>query len=245
MKAAIFIEKREKYGMGLAMIVFTILTSGAIVGQNFITVFGLNNISTSMFITPIAFILVAAITELYGFRYARSVIWMFSVCSLFMAFLLFIFTKIPASNAYIGDVNVFHKFCIRLAIIVTSSAVISLISEHVNAWSISKLRMFTRGRFLLLRAFLSISFAVAIDTGLFFPFFILRQHYNITASFEEICLHISVKILFEVMLLPVFWLIVECIKLKEGEAEFDTLPECGIFYSSARLLQPGVTIGGK
>ena len=228
-------HRSVRYDVKIAMLIFTILVTSSIAGQNLINVFG-HNIATGMLLFPLTFPLVAAATELYGFEYTRSIIWTAAFCNMLMVFMIFLFTIIPSSRAYVGDPVLYHKFCDRLSYLVLISTFAYLISEYVNARIISKLGIWTSGNFLLFRALASISVAIMIDTWLIFPFFISRQK-MLSVAIGETFIDMFVKIGYEILLLPLFWLLVEYVRYKEGRYYQEQLPECSSSYSSVHYLQ--------
>lgn len=229
-------QKTAKSDLKIAMLMFVILIASSIAGQNFINLFD-HNIATGMLIFPINFILVALITELYGFRYARSIILFAAFCNMILASIIILFTKIPSSSAYIGDALVYHKFCERLAHLIFISTCAYIISEYTNAWIISNLSRIFSGKFLLWRAFLSISIGVTVDTWLFFPIVLSRQNSTSAAAMETF-FDMFVKIGYEMLLLPLFWILIEYSKYrKQNTSYFDNLPESALPYSSVHYLK--------
>jgi len=225
---------RARHDLKITMILFTILVTSTIAGQNFVTVFGYR-VTSGTLIYPLTFPLVASLTELYGFRYTRSVIWTGAACNLIMALIIFLSTIIPSTHTFVGDVGMYHRFCSRMAELITLSTLAYLVSEYANAWIISRLGILTQGKFLLLRAFASISTAAAIDTWIIFPLFLSRQKY-IGVAAKETFIYMLIKILMEVCLLPLFWIIVEFVKHKEGGYSSE-IPDGSLPFTSVHYMQ--------
>lgn len=227
------IKKSVGYDVKITMLLFAIIVTSSVAGQNLIQVFGYT-ISTGMLIFPLTFVLVATATEIYGFKFARSMIWTAGFCNLFMVTVILLFIKIPSSHAFVGDIAIYQKFSLRLAYLMSISTFAYVISEYVNAWLISRLSALVNGRFLLFRALFSISIAVTVDTWLVFPFFFSRQG-NISAAVVETLMDIIIKISYEILLLPLVWFLVAYIRNKNNESRFSDLAP-SLSYSSIDYL---------
>jgi len=236
------ILSRPGYEVKIPMLIFTILVASTIAGQNFISILGYK-ITSGTLIYPFTFPLVASLTELYGFRYARSVIWTGAFCNLLMAIIIFIISMTPSSQAYVGDVDIYHRFCERMTKLITFSTLAFIVSEYANAWILSRLGVLIQGKFLLIRALLSVSSAVAIDTWIIFPLFLTRQK-NISIALKETFAYMMIKIIMEICLLPVFWAIVEYVRRREGGYHFSEIPECGLPFTSVQYIKTDPTLTG-
>jgi hypothetical protein len=87
-----------------------------------------------------------------------------------------------------------------------------------------------------LRAFTSISIAVIIDIVLFFPCFLSRQP-SIKIAIIEAVVNGVFRIGCEILLLPLFWLLVAYVEHKERENFTTVLPACAEQFSSSHYLK--------
>jgi uncharacterized integral membrane protein (TIGR00697 family) len=226
----------------LAVLLFTILISSCIAGQNLITFWEIK-ITSGALIFPFTYILVAISTEINGLKYTRSLIRITAFCSLVMSAIIMLFTILPSDKAYIGDIAIYHKFCSRLAYLMSISSFAYLISEYINSWALEKFRIMMNGRHFILRVFLSSSIGSIVDTWLVFPFFISRQT-SLESSLIETCIHMFLKLGYDLLLLPIGWLIIEYIKRQKNNFD-DMLPDFIKQYSSRHYLSSILVLGEK
>lgn len=227
-------ERSEyKYSIIIALLLYMILYTGIVAGQNLITFFGIT-ITTGMLIFPFTYILIAISTELYGTRKTREIIFCSAFCNILMIFIIFIFSKIPSERAYIGDPAIYHNFTSRLSYLMLVSTVAFLVSENANVWIISKLRALTNNGNLLTRAFLSTASAIIIDTWLVFPLFLSRQN-DLGLAVWETLIVMCIKLGYDIVLLPIFCVIIEMIKYQHGDRE-DCLPGYAKAFTSSSYL---------
>lgn len=229
--------KPSTYDLKLAFFLFSLNMASSIAGQNLIRVFGCD-FQSSILIYPLSYMIVAALTELYGFRYTRSVIWTITVCNLFIVFIVFSFTKLPSysPSVYVASTDVYRKFCGRLVSIITMGTIASLAADYSNAWIIAKLRILMRGRYFIFRALISITAAVIIDAIFILPL-LLSRHGVAGVSIVETALDTVFKIGYEILILPICWFLVEYINYKEGRSGREMLPKSAERFSSVSYLQ--------
>lgn len=223
----------KRYDTIIALLMYMILFTSVIAGQNLIEVFGIT-ITTGMLIFPFTYILIAASTELYGIKKTREIIFSVAFCNIIMILTIFAFTQIPSERAFLGNSELYHDFSNRISYLLFISTIAFLISENLNAWIISRLKILTSGNMLVFRAFLSTACAIILDTWLVFPLFLSRQQ-DIEIAILETLVVMTVKLAYDMALLPVFWAIIAFIKYKSDE-EIDALPECARPYTAAHYL---------
>lgn len=227
------IIKNFSYETIIAMCLYTIMITSIIAGQNAVKIFN-HTITTGMLIFPLTYILVATSTELYGVKKTRIIILCASFGNLFMGGMIFLFTKLPISSSFIGNVQLYHQFSHRLSYFLFISTFAFVVSESANVWVISRLRLITGGKKLLLRAFLSTSSAVIIDSWILFPLSIsFIKNAKLSQAIVETFLIMLIKIGYDMLLLPVFWVVVAIIKQKEG---IGILSDCAVPFSSITYL---------
>lgn len=219
----------------LAVLVFLISITSCIVGQNFIQI-GSVNLTTCILLFPWSFILVSVITESYGFRQSRHVIYSVAGCTYLMVAIIYLYTLIPTDDAFIGDPLLYKEFQKRLIFLMLVTATAYLVSEFCNAMILSYLKHLTSGRHMLLRVFFSISLATLIDTLLVFSFFSSR-YTDIKLAVFETSMVLAIKITYEMLLLPVFWLMSNYIKKASGMPSGTILPAAAAHFSATAVLE--------
>jgi len=178
---------------------------------------------------PLSYIFGDILTEVYGFRRSRRVIWLGFMAAILMSLTFYVVQLLPpaAGWSYQDDFSHILGFVPR---IVLASLVAYFAGEFSNSFTLSKLKIFTRGRFLWIRTITSTLIGEGLDTLLFctiafygtIPFPVL-----ISVILSNYIFKCSVEILFT----PFTYIIVNFLKKKENEDVYDT----GISYNPFRF----------
>ncbi len=229
------IKNNGNYDIKIAMFLYAILFTSLIAGQNLINIFGYT-ITSGMLIYPFTLHFIAAATELFGFKRARTMVWTTTVCNVFMISIIIAFTYLPSSAAaYIGDSEVYRDFSQGMAFLMSVSTYSYVISEYINAWIISKLRALTNGKLLLLRALFSTSVATIVDTLLVFPFFLTRQE-TLLEAMVGMFIVLGVKLIYDIIFLPLVWIIVAYVRYRDSSLNNNSTDSMNSPYSSVTYL---------
>jgi len=223
---------KKRYDTFLAMATYCILITCAISGQNLINVFGLT-VTSGMFVFPFTYMFIAASTELYGAQTTRQTIIYCTAANAVMLGVIFLFTQIPSERSAIGSAEVYHAFLNRFSYVLGISTLAFAISENVNVWLLSRLKVLTHGRLFIQRAFLSTVCAVTLDTMLVFPFYFSRQG-SFSQAAMEASMVLGMKIFYDIALLPLCWGMVACIK---SITAAPTLPQSATPFTSSYYLK--------
>lgn len=178
---------------------------------------------------PLSYIFGDILTEVYGFRRSRRVIWLGFIAALLMSLTFYVVQLLPpaAGWQYQDDFRHILGFVPR---IVLASLVAYFAGEFSNSFILSKLKIFTRGRFLWVRTITSTLIGEGLDTLLFclIAFYgTLPVPVLIAVILSNYIFKCSVEILFT----PFTYIIVHFLKKKEKEDMYDT----GINYNPFRF----------
>lgn len=116
---------------------------------------------------PFAYMLGDVLTEIWGFKKARKVIFLTFICNAFLVICTFLGTLLPfpESNSDIANAySVVFGYAPRILI---ASFVAFLTGEISNAFLMEKIKKFTKGKHLWLRTIGSSAVAHALDTVIF------------------------------------------------------------------------------
>lgn len=168
---------------------------------------------------PITFIFDDIITEVYGFKASRRIIWLAFLANLLVTTSLFIVTQLP-SSAYFQEQSAFEAIFTLTPRILFASLVSYLIGEFANSYVLAKLKVATNGKMFGLRAIASTIIGVGLDTVLFCSI----AFYGIIPN--EVILSLIgfqyfVKVTYEIMILPITYKIVAYLKESENIDFFD------------------------
>lgn len=181
---------------------------------------------------PVSYIINDCITEVYGFKKARLVIWMGFGLNLFVALASFLVCSLPdpmtADNQAIADsFNALFHFVPRTTI---ASLLAFITGSSINAWVMSKMKVATEGKGFSGRAILSSVAGELADSVIFFPI-AFSGILPFKAMLGLMVTQIVVKTLYEVVILPVTRKVVKMLKDKEQMDTFDR----GISYNPFKI----------
>lgn len=175
-----------------------------------------------MIMFPIIYIFGDVLTEVYGFKRSRLIIWMGMVCNLMMAFLMALVTWMPSPSFYEGTGA--YQFIFSLTpIIVIASMVGYFFGEMSNSMVLSKMKKWTKGKYLWSRTITSTIVGEGVDTMLFcvIAYGPLGFAFGWDVIIYMLVLAYILKVLYEVLATPLTYKIVNYIKRKEQIDIFD------------------------
>ena len=124
-------------------------------------------VSAAIVCFPLSYIISDVLTEVYGFRVARGVIWLGFVCNLIMVFFFWLGDIIPGA-VFWEDESSFETILGATGWILLGSFTAYLAGEFTNAGIMVVLKNKTQGRHLWLRTISSTVAGQGIDSIIFF-----------------------------------------------------------------------------
>lgn len=183
-------------------------------------------------IFPISYILNDCITEVYGYRKSRLVIWIgFAMC-LFVSVTSFAITALPRP-LYEENYTISDSFNTLFALVPRTN-IASLLAflggSTVNAYVMSKMKISSGGRRFGYRAIVSSVLGELSDSLIFFPVaFAGLLPFEGLVSF--MVTQVILKTLYEIIILPFTNIFVRWLKVREGMDTYDV----GISYNPFRI----------
>jgi uncharacterized integral membrane protein (TIGR00697 family) len=179
---------------------------------------------------PLLYVINDILTEVYGFKASRKVIWLALFCNLFSTFVLFGITLLPPAPHWSNHEGFASVFSLAPRILVASFTSY-FIGELLNASTISILKIQLEGKFFALRAILSTCVGAFIETTIFA--LIAFSHYLPFSEVLNITLTLTiVKVLYELTVLPITVKIATYLKKAENIDVYEkpTLRNAFSFY---------------
>lgn len=169
---------------------------------------------------PLSYIFGDILTEVYGFKSARRVIWLGFFCSLLMSLMIILIGVLPPGSGWEnqGAYDAILGLTPRLVI---ASLIAYTAGEFSNSIILAKMKVWMQGRWLWMRTIGSTVIGELIDSVLF----ICIAFWGILPNEVIIGLIVSnyvFKLFFEVVLTPVTYAIVKYLKKNEHEDYYDT-----------------------
>ena len=207
-----------KYFDLLASIFIVVLLISNLVGQK-ICAFGPFRVSGAQLLFPITYIFGDIFTEVYGYGGSRRVIWIGFFAAGLMALMGMITVALPPApewhnqEAFATVFGVVPRFVI-------AGLVAYWCGEFANSFTMAKMKLLTKGRFLWSRAVGSTVVGQAVDTVvlMIIAFGGMR---NVGLIVRLILSAYLFKVAYEILAIPLTYLVVGFLKRAEGVDKFD------------------------
>lgn len=202
----------------LVAIFITTLITANITAVKLVSVFGLV-VPAAIVIFPLSYIVGDVLTEVYGYRQARWVIWLGFGCNLLAVAAIWLGQVLPAA-AFWDEQAAYEQILGATPRLLGASFLAYLVGEFANAFVLAKLKIATQGRQLWLRTIGSTLVGQGLDSLLF-----LTLAFAGTLSVAQLVTAILTqwlaKSLYETMVTPLTYVVVNFLKQREGLDVFD------------------------
>ena len=191
--------------------------------------FGPMNMTAGLIVFPVSYIINDVVCEVWGYRRTRLLIWMgFGMNFLFVAFGA-LADWIPGASYWHGEEG-FHQIFGLAPRIAGASFLAFLSGSFINAYVMSRMKLSSGGRHFSARAILSTVFGELTDSIIFFPLAL-----GGVIPWEEmpslVITQVTLKTLYEIMVLPVTIRVVKFTKAHDHEDVYDA----GISYNIFKI----------
>ena len=179
-------------------------------------------LSGAVIIFPISYIINDLLTEVYGYKKAMNVIWMGFIMSAFVALAAHVVSILPMpiddnSQAIAQSFNSLFGMIPRTT---AASLLAFILGSYMNSIVLSRMKIATKGKGFGWRAIASTVAGELSDSVIFYPLAFLGTM-PVRTILSIIVTQVSVKTLYEIVILPVTALISRKLKAKEGIDTFD------------------------
>lgn len=168
---------------------------------------------------PLSYIFGDILTEVYGYKRARNVIWTGFLMALLMSLVFIIVGKLPPASDW-GNQSAYDAILGLTPRIVIASLIAYASGSFANSFILAKMKIWSKGKMLWARTIGSTVVGELIDSALF----IVIAFWGIFPGSLLIALIFSnyiFKTIVEVVLTPVTYKVISFLKKKEGEDYYD------------------------
>lgn len=170
---------------------------------------------------PISYLFGDILTEVYGYKRSRKVIWAGFGALIFASLMAFGVTSLPSAATMSPE----QRAAVDLIFgqtprIVAASLIAFWAGEFVNSFVLAKLKLLTSGRFLWIRTVGSTILGEIADSLIFYPVAFFGNWSN-EQLISVMIGNYFIKVLWEVVATPFTYLIVGWLKRAEHEDYFD------------------------
>lgn len=204
------------------LVLITALFTGALIVSNVVAVkigsFGGHYLSSAIIVFPLSYILGDILTEVYGFKVSRRVIWSAFLANAMVVLAIVGAGELPAAPFW-TDQPSYDAILGQTWRIVAASFVAFLAGEFTNSIILARMKIATEGRWLWARTIGSTIFGQGVDTVLFVLIaFLGRGIPNLHILIWETWLF---KVGFEAAATPLTYVVVNALKRLEGLDAYD------------------------
>lgn len=210
--------KNYKYLTYITVFFVSVLMISNIVSVKIIDL-GLFTFDAGTLLFPLSYIFGDILTEVYGYKKTKEVIWLGFFMAFFMSLVFVLVAYLPPASDW--TLNEDYKNILGAAPrIVFASLIAYLLGSFSNSIILAKMKIWTNGRKLWARTIGSTLVGELIDSTLF----ILIAFFGVLPSSLLLTLIISnyiFKSLVEILFTPLTYKVVNFLKKAEGEDYFD------------------------
>lgn len=187
------------------------------------------SITSGALIFPISYIVNDLIAEVYGYSKAKKVIWFGFAMNALMVLYYEIAILVPGASYFEGQ-EAFATVLGGTGRVLGASFIAYLSGSFLNAAVLSKLKVKTNGKWLMLRAIASTFVGELVDSILFVTL-VFAFVYDINSILIMIGTQTLLKTVYEIIIFPITNIIIKKVKRVEGLDTYDN----NISYNPFRL----------
>ncbi len=176
---------------------------------------------------PLGYVLGDILTEVYGYARARRIVWVGFAASLFAAAMAWVVVNIAPAPGYTGQAAIAEVFGQTPRIFAASIAAICA-GEFANAFVLARMKVATGGKRLWTRLVGSTVVGQGVDSLIFYPL-AFAGVWEPERVLRVLATNYALKVLWEIVLMPVTYRIVAFFKRAEGLDVFDTTTDFNPF----------------
>ena len=200
----------------ISAIFVTSLITANVIAVKVISV-GSFTLPAAIVIFPLSYIFGDILTEVYGYRWARRVIWLGFLCNLIFVIFAWVGQLLPPASFWEGQ-EAYESILGYTPRLLVASFGGYLVGEFINSFVLAKMKLLTKGRWLWTRTIGSTVVGQGLDTAVFITLAFVG-----TSSFALIMIlhHWLAKVAIETLATPFTYTAVNFLKKKEKVDTYD------------------------
>jgi queuosine precursor transporter len=173
---------------------------------------------------PISYIFGDILTEVYGYKRSRRVIWMGFFATALMGFFVWLTGVLPGESHWVQTVGqpAYNAVLGGVSGLVVASLAAYFVGEFSNSYVLARMKVAMQGRLLWVRTIGSTLVGQGVDTVTFFVIATLLGVFPPELMLSLIVTNYILKVGIEVMFTPVTLTVVNTLKRAENEDYYDT-----------------------
>ena len=215
------IDGKATYSVWFVFVVaifITCLITANIAGVKLVEVFRFV-LPAGTIIFPVSYIFGDVLTEVYGYRQARRVIWLGFFCNFIVVVAIWIGQVLPPASFWDGQ-KAYERILGYTPRLPVASFLAYLVGEFANSFVLAKMKVVTQGRWLWTRTIGSTLVGEGLDS-LVFMTLAFAGTMPAGGLLSAILTQWLVKSAYEAVVTPLTYIVVNFLKRKEGLDVFD------------------------
>ena len=196
----------------------TCLVTANIIAVKLISVAGMI-LPAAVIIFPVSYIVGDVLTEVYGYRQARRVIWLGFFCNLIAVAAIWIGGLLPAAGFWDAQ-PAYDRILGYTPRLLAASFMAYLVGEFTNAYILAKMKIATRGRWLWTRTIGSTLVGQGLDSAVFITL-AFAGTIPVAGLAAAVVTQWVVKSAYEALMTPATYAVVNFLKRREGLDVYD------------------------
>ena len=194
----------------------TCLITANIIAVKLVVIFG-HVLPAAIVIFPLSYIIGDILTEVYGYRQARAVIWLGFLCNLVAVAAIWVGGFMTPASFW-GGQEAYDSILGYTPRLLMASFAAYLVGEFANSTILAKMKIWTQGRWLWSRTISSTIVGQGLDSAVFIT---LAFAGGEVALVRLILTQWTAKVIYEAAATPLTYLVVGWIKRREGLDHYD------------------------
>lgn len=211
----------------ITAIFITALITSNLVAPKTTTLFGYT-IGVGIFVFPISYIFGDILTEVYGYKRSRRVIWLGFLSAGLAALIFFLCDITPPSSGFKHQAA-FSTILGQMPFVLAASLTAYFVGEFCNSYVMAKMKIWSEGKHLWMRTIGSTIVGEGIDSLLFYPlaffifpyFFAPKTTWSLGLVGIVMLNNYILKVVLEALFTPFTYLLVHLLKKAEGCDVYD------------------------
>jgi uncharacterized integral membrane protein (TIGR00697 family) len=201
----------------VALFITTLITAN-IIAVKLVDIGGLI-LPAAIVIFPISYIVGDVLTEVYGYRQARRVIWIGFFCNLVAVLAIWLGQGLPSAVFWDGQAA-YERILGYTPRLLVASFLAYLVGEFANSYVLAKLKIVTQGKQLWMRTIGSTLVGQGLDSLVFITLAFVGT-LPLAVLLTTVVTQWLVKSAYEAIVTPLTYLVVNFLKEREGVDVYD------------------------
>jgi len=210
--------RHSNWFLAIVAVFVTCLVTANITAVKLIDLYGLI-LPAAIFIFPLSYITGDVLTEVYGYRQARKVIWLGFFCNFIAVGAIWIGQILPAASFWDGQAA-YERILGYTPRLLVASFLAYLVGEFANSFVLAKMKIATRGRWLWLRTIGSTLVGQGLDSAVFISLAFAGTIPGKGLAAAIVTQWLA-KSIYEAAATPLTYMVVNFLKRKEGVDVYD------------------------